>query len=133
MRVSSAEVAKQLYDSGGLRFNGVRWFVDYVGRKPEGRVLWIPWKSPESWSDYAQRVRHESNGSIVNGLYELGFCILEADPRWKPPRGRWQLRGVPWNTDFETVVEMLESKNFSDVELLNKLVVEVVSLGDSLV
>ena len=59
-------VAKQLFDTGGLHFNGVRWFVDHVGRKPEGKLVWIRWKASERRSDYAQRVRRESNGRSLH-------------------------------------------------------------------
>ena len=56
-RVSSAKVAK---------FQWSEMVCCYVGRKPEGKVVWIPWKAPECRSDYAQRVRRESNGRSLH-------------------------------------------------------------------
>ena len=66
IRITSPDIAKQLFECGGLRSNGVRWFVDYVGKPSNTRILWSPWQSPESWNDYAQRIRQQANGAIVN-------------------------------------------------------------------
>ena len=48
-----------------------------------------------------------------------------------PHPGQMQLRGVPWSTDYETVVEMLSSIGFTEIELLTNLAEGLLQLGAS--